>query len=281
VSPPRVVVVLSVGRCGTQWLTETLRELHPELAVEHEPIGPRYAPRQHFRRWDDPQAILAVPEVAEHLARVERTERYVETGWPLFPAIPLLAERLGPELAIVHLARHPVPSALSHLAHQSYAGSPRADAYTELATLGPEDPNVFQPEYAARWAELTPYERCVFWWTEVSLFALEVAERLPRVPFLRVRSEEMLAGDRSTLERLAAHMGLSADGWAERTRRRVDRWNHRTDADIDPPRIREHPRALEVAGRLGYTLDEVEPAALRERYSGTPDPGLDRIGRWS
>jgi hypothetical protein len=84
----------------------------------------------------------------------------------------------------------------------------------------------------------------------------------------------MLAGDGFTLERLAAHMGLSADAWAERTRRRVDRWNHRTDADIDPlerARLREAARGCAArlptwdgaAAELAATWHELARGAAR------------------
>src|SRR5947209_3721344 len=125
-SGPPVIAVLSTGRCGTQWLTVGLRELYRSLDVEHEPLGPLYKPRRYFRRYDDPGAILDVPEVAVHVADLVRARRpYVETGWPLFPVLPLLAREMPERLRIVHLTRHPVPTALSHLAHGSYAGSPR------------------------------------------------------------------------------------------------------------------------------------------------------------
>jgi hypothetical protein len=276
-------VVLSTGRCGTQWLTQTVAELYGEhVHVEHEPIGPLYSPRRFFRSYAQPEAILEVPEVRAHVDWVAALERpYVETGWPLFAALPWMASRFGSQLRVIHLTRHPVPSALSHLAHNSYAGSPRDDAYTRLATLGPADPRVFQRGYADRWARLTPYEKCLFWITEVGMFGLEFEQRFPRVPFLRVRSEQMLGGERDVLRALAEHMQLDWDErWSERTRTRVDRWNHHTDQDVDPLLIERHPAALETAERLGYSVANVDLDALRARYSGMPDAGLDRVGRF-
>jgi hypothetical protein len=276
-----VIAFLSTGRCGTQWLTAGLRELHPEIEAEHEPIGPLYKPRQYFRRYADAEALLEEPEVARHLERIEHARRpYTETGWPLFPALPLLARRLPRRLRIVHLTRHPVPSAMSHLAHSSYAGSPREDAYTRWATLGPADARVFQPHYAAAWARLSPYEKCLFWWTEVHLFALELRGRLEHVPFLKVQAEKLLSGERAELERLLAFMGLHwRSGWVAHAERTVDRWHHHTDQHVDPLLARRHRRTVEVASALGYDLDSLDVSALEDRYRGAPDPGLDRIGR--
>jgi hypothetical protein len=279
-----IVAFLTTGRCGTQWLAGGLRERYGErIEVEHEPLGPLYRPREFFRRYDDPGAILAVPEVREHVDRIARSPFHVETGWPLFPALPLLAERFPERLRVVHLTRHPVPTALSHLAHNSYAGSPRDDAYTRLATLGPSDANVLQANYAARWDSLTPYERCLFWWTEVNAFGLEWEERFGgTVPFLRVRAEEMLAGSRPVLERLVEFMGLPWDeSWVEQAERVVDRWHHHTDQDVDPLLVREHPLCVEAAARLGYDVSDLDVEALEARYRGEPDPGTDRIGRFA
>ena len=92
------VVVLSTGRCGTQWLTKTLADLHGgDLRVEHEPIGPLYAPRRFFRSYADPEAILSVPEVRAHVDSIVATDSllYIETGWPLFAALPLFVATFG------------------------------------------------------------------------------------------------------------------------------------------------------------------------------------------
>jgi hypothetical protein len=278
-----VVLFLSTGRCGTQWLAAGLRALCPSSDVEHEPIGPLYRPRRYFRCYRDPGAILAEPEVASHLKRIARASRpYVETGWPLFAALPLTVEALGERLRIVHLTRHPVPSAISHLAHNSYAGSPRDDAYTRLATLGPTDPRVLHPEYAARWHSLTPYEKCLFWWTEVHEFAIELAQRAPEVPLLRIKSEEVLSGRREPLERLLQFMGLPWDErWLDHAEQLVDRWHHHTDHEVEPLEALGHPSTLQVSSALGYDVGAIDFGALRARYRGTPDPGLDRIGRFA
>lgn len=279
-----VVMFLSTGRCGTQWLAATFRKLHQEVRSEHEPIGPLYAPRRHFRRYREPGRVLDEPAVAEHLAGVvAETRPYIETGWPLFPALPYVATAIPERLRVVHLTRHPVPTALSHLAHSSYAGSPRDDTFTRLATLGPGDARVFQPGYAKRWDALTPYEKCLFWWTEVNLFGLEFAHRFPEIPLLRIRSEDLLSPtSEEALPRMLAFAGLAwSQLWTQELGTTVDRWRHHTEQDVEPALVRHHPQAVETAARLGYDSLEFDRAALRARYLGKPDPGLDRIGRYA
>jgi hypothetical protein len=278
-----VAAVLSTGHCGTRWLTACLRDLHPGIHIEHEAIGPLYSPRRYFRGYEDPAAILDVPEVRRHLDAIETApEPYVETGWPLFPALPLLAGRLGDRLRIVHLTRHPVPTALSHLADGSYAGSPRDDAYTRLATLGPQDPNVFQPEYASTWDQLSAYEKCLFWWTEVNLFALEFPGRFPHVAVLRISYEAIATGDPNTIARLLEFLGLPwKERWLELAEQIVDRWPDHTDRGVDPLEVHRHPATVEVARELGYDVSRLNLGELLTRVRGAPDSGRDRIVRFA
>ncbi|MDP9068032.1 MAG: sulfotransferase domain-containing protein [Actinomycetota bacterium] len=270
-----VFLFISTGRCGTQWLASNLSELYGErAAVTHEPLGPLYRPRLFFRSYEDTGALAATPEVAAHLERVDALPRerlYVETGWPLFAAVPLFVERFGSRLAVIHLTRHPVPTSISHMVHQCYAGSPRDDGYTRLAALDPGCPRVFQPEYAARWSEMSPYEKCLYWWTEVHLYGLEIQSRYPEIPFLRCKSEDVLSADPDTLERLADFLHLDADReLAARVDRPVDRWNHRSWIEFDWRQIFDHPRALAVAEVLGYNPGSVEDERLEQRYVGPP-----------
>jgi hypothetical protein len=279
---PPIVAFLSTGRCGTQWLAAGLRELYPGINVEHEPIGPLYKPRKYFRCYEDAEAPLGEAAVAAHVERLVQERRpYVETGWPLFAALPLFARCFPERLRIVHLTRHPVPSALSHLAHNSYAGSGRNDAYTRWATLGAGDPGVFQANYSDRWEKLTPYEKCLFWWTEVHAYGLELPGRLGSVPFLRVQSEPLLEGDRPELERLLRFIDLPwDDGFLARSGRVIDRWHHHTAEKVEPMQALDHAMTLDVAGRLAYDVAQVDVAALNARYRGQPDAGLDRVGRY-
>lgn len=262
-----VVVFLSSGRCGTQWLTATFSELYGEFAeVEHEPLGGRYSPRRFFRSYANPEAILEIPEVAAHVERVARTGYYVETGWPVLAALPLLAARFPDRLRVVHLTRHPVPSALSQLSHNTWPGGPPHEL-NRLAVLRPTDPNVFQPHYARAWDQLSSYEKCLFWWTEVHTFGLEFPTRAPDIPFVRVQSERLLAGDHSELSKMLTLMELDWDErWVPRADQLLDRWHHQTDRAFDPYRISRHPQTLRTARQLGYDPLEIDRAALDRRY---------------
>lgn len=268
-------LVISTGRCGTQWLAKTLGDLYGDAArVAHEPLGPYYKPRAFFRSYGDLTAMTKERQIAAHLDEVEatlETHDYIETGWPLFPAVPLFIDRFPGRVRIVHLTRHPVPTSISHMVHQCYGGSPRDDDYTRLATLDPFCPGVLQSDHRDAWESLSPYERCLFWWTEVHLWAEEIRDLYPDVPLLRLKSEAMLAGDERSLKGLLELLRLPySNEVAARTRRPVDRWNHQTELEFDWRKVFEHRTTLDVAARLGYLIDDVDEAALERRYKGPP-----------
>lgn len=267
--PQDVVLVLSTGRCGTQWLATHLGDIYGDRAVvTHEPIGPGYRCRQFFRT-GQLAAMAAVPEIAEHLSAVRTavgSHTYIETGWPVFSAIPLFLQQFD-RVRIVHLTRHPVPTAVSHMVHKTYGGSPRVDGYTQLAALDPFCPGVFRPGVAQQWDTLTPYERALFWWTEVHLYAEELRREHPHVPMLRVRAEDVLSGNVPVLEELCGFIGLPySPALASRASRRVDQWHHRTDSDFDWRLVFDHPETVKTAHALGYDFDGVDEDALAARY---------------
>ncbi len=265
-----VVAFLSTGRCGTQWLASGFATHHPDVAVEHEPIGVSYKPRRYFRGYDDPQAALAERAVRHHVARIAATSRpYVETGWPLYAALPLFAARFPNRLRVVHLTRDPVRCALSHMSHRSYAGSPLRSPVSRSGTLGPTDRGVFHPEYSKRWSKLSAYEKCLYFWTEVSLYGLEFPRVFPSIPFLRLKSEDLLAGERSAIEQLLGFLDLPwTDGWLEHVGKSVDKWHFHTDEEVEPARVFRHQATLEVAREFGYDFDRLDMDALRARYTG-------------
>jgi hypothetical protein len=150
-----VPVFLSIGRCGTQWLAATFAELYGESAeVEHEPLGGRYWPRRFFRSYANAEAILELPEVAAHVERVARSDYYVETGWPVLAALPMLATAARVEPACCA----------------------EADRSQRI-----------QPHYARRWHQLSSYEKCLFWWTDLHMLGLEFPTRRPEIPLVRVQ----------------------------------------------------------------------------------------------
>ncbi len=262
--------VLSTGRCGTQWLARALAACYPDrLAVEHEPLHARYRPREALRHAATPLAAAPLPPaVADHAAAIDArlaAHDYVECGHPAWSTIPRLAERFRGRVRIVHLVRHPVPTSLSWLTHQAFA-PPLLPHLAEKILLSPFDDGVRFPDYQARWPDLSPFEKCLYYWTEVNAFGLEWASRLD-APWLRLRMEDLFHAD--GLARLLDFLGLPPRDAMDRWRDAVVDDQHAVLAAMhDWQRIHAHPHAIAVAQALGYAVDAVDPPAMARRYLG-------------
>ena len=273
--------MLSTGRCGTQWLGESLESCYGDLAsITHEPIKRGYHPRKllGLRR---PAGLPSEKLIERHLARIEAvlaTRPYIECGWPCYGALRYLAERFAGRIRIVHLVRHPVPTAASLVTHLCYHEPDRSDRLNELAMLTPDDAGISFPEYRGRWPAMDRFEKCLYFWAEINALGLKLEDELG-VPWLRLRSEDMFKGD--GLERLIAFLELPRrDAIFEARARRVDNYTLGTNVPIKGDAIADHPRVMEVARALGYDPLTYNENWLQARYAYSPRPGTQSAVAW-
>jgi len=262
---------LSSGRCGTQWLSTNLQACYSDVAVvTHEPILRNYTPRFLLGSKDPGKAPFA-QVILEHAAAIERwieTADYLECGWPCYAALEFFAARLPGRVRILHLVRHPIPTAVSMLTH-SYYRDDVTNTVNHYALLRPSDAGVSLRSYRDRWADMTRLEKCLYFWAEVNLLGLRL-ERQLGVPFLRLKSEDLFHAD--GLDRLLDFFGLPRRDAIYAARSiAVDRWRHYTSAEIDPSSIAKHPEIMAVAKQLGYDPLDVELQSLRDRYEESPE----------
>ena len=261
------IFFLSTGRCGTQWLQQALAATYPgEAVVTHEPARRAYDAKSYLRAYDRLDELLSSEEVSKHLAFVEETLKsrtYVETGWQCYPALPLIADRVG-RMRVVHLVRHPVHVALSLATHKVY----ERDDWISRAALSPFDPGVVQQELAGDWARMGMYEKCLFWWTEINLYGLELRERLTGVEFAVFRYEDLFGPDEQPLIELTRFLGLAyAPSLAELRSNTVDRYHWKSPA-VDWTHVLKYPRTLALAKQFGYDLAELSAPQIEARYFG-------------
>lgn len=260
----RLAFILSTGRCGTQWIARSLQRRYADLIeADHEPLHDAYEPRRMLNTSIGAGENLPGP-VALHLDRLARRERpYLECGHPCWSAIPYILRRFPERVRVIHLTRHPVPTCLSWLTHGAYQ-PPMLPHLDEKVLLAPTDPGVCFGDYRERWDELSPYEKCLYYWTEVN--ALGIATRAQaQAPWLLLKYEDLFLGD--GLRDLLEFLELPARSPIFDDRSRPDD-DHRfvTMPDHDWRSIVEHPRAIAIAGQLGYDAADVDEAALFRRY---------------
>jgi hypothetical protein len=255
--PPQATFVLSTGRCGTQWLAHAFAGVYGDcLRVEHEPLHDRYFPRQMLG-WGDFAGLPAgqAEPILDHVTGIEKSlaaQPYFETGHPCWSSLPCLARRLAGRIRVVHLVRHPVPTAYSWISNGAYM-PPILPHIPAKEFLSPFDRGVKFSEYRDRWHSLQPWEKCLYYWAEVNAFGLFQEQRLG-VPWLRINYEHLFAP--GPLARLAAFIGLpNRPALAEAIGQRIDEHRFVTDQRMDPRQIRTHPRVIEVAESLGYEVN--------------------------
>ncbi|MEX2393020.1 MAG: class I SAM-dependent methyltransferase [Actinomycetota bacterium] len=273
---PPIVLFLSTGRCGTQWLVRSLRKVYDGVAVVmHEPLQSRYRSREFFRRFDATRDLANDQVVRNHLSKVAElsAERpYVETGWPMYGAIPTFIETFGGRVKVVHLTRHPVPTSLSVMSTVYDWG---ADGWNDidwqrLDLLDPSCPGATLASYAASWGQMSPYAQCLYWWTEIQLHGFELEQRYVDVPMLRVRAEDLLGSDSEPLSELVEYLHLPLrEELLSRRRDRIDAYGVQVPFPVEHGEIHSYPSTVEVAERLGYDVSDVD--RYRHRARGSMD----------
>ncbi len=257
---------LSTGRCGTQWLAVNLQKAFGDrLCVEHEPIHNDYSPWQILGAQDpggtdNPQRVLAH---LDHIERCLESKPYIECGHPCWAAVPYLAKRFEGRVRVVHLTRHPVPTACSWLTHSAYC-PPFLPHQQEKVLLSPFDVGVAFPQVQPRWEQMNPFDKCLYYWAEVNALGLRL-EGEGHVPWLRLKYEDLFDGD--GLEHLMSYLGLPHSPTIVGARKAlVDTHHFVTDAWWDVRAAERHTPVVEVARALGYDLLAVDYRALRRRY---------------
>jgi hypothetical protein len=275
---------ITTARAGTQWLCQTLREIYPDvLVVEHEPVKYAYAPKRHLRNPAACAELRRDPAVRQHLDHIHRslkTRSYVEVGFPAFAAAPLLWEEFGERLRLVQLVRHPVRVAASIVTHRWFDPGYRADIQANIA-LAPTDPGVVLRHYEKRWAEMSAFEKGLFYWAEVHLYGLEVQDRFAPVPFLRINLEDLLL-DMKVRARLTQFLGVPYRAeWNDAPNHRIDAYHRQTSAKIDSQGTHTLPEIANLAAGFGYDINAIAKWEIQHRYHRSAFSTVTRRAKWA
>lgn len=184
----RALVVLSTGRTGTQALARYLAAEFPgEVTALHEPFPSRIL-RVVSNLALAGRCSVHARRAALRLARDARlarcpTPRYVETNPFLFGFLDVMAG-VYPDLAVVHVVRHPEAYVRSHLEFGAF--TPAKLAVPFFQTLPDHDPAHRGPT----WAEMEPTERLAYRWWRINR-ELDRGAALLGPRYRRVRFEDL------------------------------------------------------------------------------------------
>lgn len=260
---------LSTGRCGTQWLADSLGGLYSDIAhVEHEPYQDINLSRQMLGM-NDPANTDSQTLLLDHVAKIKeilRTKDYIECGWPCWGLLRWLATELKGRIRIVHLVRHPVHTVFSWASHNAYTPPLLPGLPSGKLPVTPFDNGVSFSGYTDRWGSMNSVEKSLYFWLEVNTLGVRLEKELA-IPWLRVKSEEIFGGD--ALMNLINFLKLPQRDVIQNLRSEIkdshrfligNWWDYRN--------LRDYPEVIELCRKFGYDPFDVDEAKLRERYLG-------------
>ena len=265
------IFFISTGRCATQFFADKLATHYKDLAVvKHEPFKyGGYKPRYYFSAYHRNDDVDLTPALQQHVGSINKilTDfHYIETGWPVYGALPYMLSRFKGRVKVVHLYRHPLKVAASLTTHSVYS----LGEWSNSMSISPSDYGVVQSYLAGnKWNLMSEFEKCLFWWTEINHFALELREKFTSTPWLSLKFEDVFSdkGD-SELKKLSDFLSLPVrKGFLDSLGEKTDGYSYKTDKILDINRLANYPAAIQVMEQLGYSFNPIIMKEVRERYN--------------
>lgn len=257
-----VIIFLCTPRTGTQWLAKNLGDNYSDQAIiEHEPIENDYYLKLNLGRYTPPLLPENNPSLSSHLDFINeiiKDKIYIEVGWQSIGGIAELYSKFGKHLKFIHLYRNPLKVAASMLTHTWYKG--KVEDRFKKSAITPYDEMSLLKEYKYRWANLDLFEKSLYYWTEVNLRAIEIKHYFNDIPFYSLKFEELFS-DKTEISRISMISTLSFLGLGfnkkmlESVNVTYDKYNFKTQLEIDPNKISDHPQTIALASKLGYSFD--------------------------
>jgi hypothetical protein len=199
--------VLSTGRCGTQWLTDTLQHWGKDFVVQHEPLHFGYRPDLNTVQ----NPLLANAEILEkHLAfirqQLEGGKSYIETGFPCWRHLNWFRQQLDCPVRVIHIHRDPLDTVASLLKLNAFV--PPFLPHVPIKNLylpGPEQDLLHK--YKELWPLLNPEEKNLWYWAEVQWQALNYQQQWPEQDWLSLSFGQLFS--EQSKQQLAAFLGCS------------------------------------------------------------------------
>jgi hypothetical protein len=269
-SPKHAVFFISTGRCGTQWFADKLSTHYQQWAVvKHEPFQVEYKPRLYFNVYHRKKVADLSPAIESHLGFITDTIQdlnYIETGWPVYGALPFIISRLQRQVKIVHLYRHPLKVAASLAAHKVYSRG----EWTQAVSISPSDYGVVQNYLEGqRWNTMSEFEKCLFWYTEINHFALTLKRTFSSVPWLSIRFEDVFCENGGNeLAKLLDFLALpEKERFINERTEKTDRYALKIEKMPEIHSFEKYPKVVEQMEQLGYQYNDRIDLEIRTRYS--------------
>ena len=247
------------------------------MRSEHEPLTHAARPRHLFRCFDAERQEIALADAeiggfVRGIARSSEERPVLIFGNTLSHLAPVFHRVVGDRLRFLHLHRDPVVTAASTYVKTKpeWWNRPAYEDDPYGIRISPFDPHARFVEYRDRWAGMSLFEMILYQWLERHAAALETRERMPEVPFLSLRSEDLFEDPDATITKLAEFVGLdSPEPPARKTSRQNATWDRTRELRPLGDAWRayaSHPRVLDLAAELGHPHDPRALERQMERY---------------
>lgn len=210
----------------------------------HEALHPNVArPAEFHRCYDEAlqRELMSIPPV-QHIVATWLSEAesgpVVDFGWTTQGLVPALFRKLGSQFRVLVLYRHPVNVAASMTGQYSVNTSP-------AWAITPWHSRVRYPSFQDRWHRMSPFEKGLYRWLEITAYGLELTDLYPSLDCLVVKSEDLYQIPSTTRE-IASFCGFpSAESDLVRSNERHS---------IEAARIERSPLGRHESGsRFGST----------------------------
>jgi len=119
-----------------------------------------------------------------------------------------------------------------------------------------------------KWELMTEFEKCLFWWTEINNWALNLQRDFSEIPWFSLKYEKVLSKNgRGELRKLLSFLSLpEREDFISSRCKRIDKFVARTDESIDVNIIKKYAKTVEVMKLLEYDYDSHIMKNIDSRY---------------
>jgi hypothetical protein len=269
-----VTIAVSPGRCGTVFLKHLFEKAFGDRGeFLHERLSAHQSqPAMHFRCYTPQQQeqMLGVDTIYEEIRRILNTARskpVCEFGHYFISTVPIFQAVIPNSLRVLALHRHPLQSAASHAIKGHYTINK-----SRLWAITPTHERVFHPEYAARWDQMSAYEKELYRWLQITKYGFELPDQLPGLHWKVVASRDLFKS-RELQAEIAAFCGFPNPQFPDvpPTRNETTDFNRETTPIGEEwRRTPEHREVVQLAESLGYDMSLTQLETMIKPYQRPP-----------
>ena len=236
--------------------------------MKHEGLLVDYEPRFYFNAYHRKEDVKFSRAIEDHLSFINNAIQdftYIEIGWPGYGALPFILKRFKGRVKIVHLYRHPIRVAASLAAQKVY----NKGAWSDALAISPSDYGVTQGYLKGhKWNTMSQFEKCLFWWTEINQFALDLQRDFESIPWMSLKYEEIFSKNSNNgLRRLVNFINLpERESFFNSRSQKTDYASYKSEKTININALEMYPKVFELMDKLEYAYDECSISEIKRRY---------------